>query len=182
VKPTLPTLATALAGALLMVCEGSAAQTIEASRYVNAQGVEILVSRSSPKPPEASVAETPVAAARATVVASSKAVAGPDMNADAGALRRVTHPQQTSRDEERRRILTRELLTEEQQLDVKRRLLRSPRAQTDLSAQELRRVNEEVQRHEANTKALQHELAPLRAVAARGAQDKPDTTAMRWSP
>jgi hypothetical protein len=171
VKPTLPTFIAASAAALslLWCCDGAQAQSLEASRYVNARGVEMLVSRNSARPVEAAPDEareaaTPLAAA--TVNGAKAATGSAFVPVALRETQRVSGPQQSARDQDRQRILLQELMTEEQQLELKRRLLRSPRAQADLTADEQRRIHEAIERHESNIRSLQREMAPPRASVA----------------
>ena len=172
-KPTLPTFVAASAAALslLWCCDGAQAQSLEASRYVNAQGVEMLVSRNSARPAEVASGESREAATPTAAVASGKAPkANPGNTLIPVALRenhRVSGAQQSARDDDRQRILVQELMTEEQQLELKRRLLRSPRAQADLTTAEQRRITEAIERHESNIKSLQREMSPSRSSVAR---------------
>jgi hypothetical protein len=172
VKPTLPTFVAASAAAfsLLWCCEGAKAQGLEASRYVNAQGVEMLVSRNSARPVEAVPEDTRDAATPTAAAVTGKAAKAATGSAFVPvALRetqRVSGQQQTARDQDRQRILVQELMTEEQQLELKRRLLRSPRAQADLTADEQRRINEAIERHESNIRSLQREMTPARSSLA----------------
>ncbi len=172
-KPTLPTFIAASAAALslLWCCDGAQAQSLEASRYVNAQGVEMLVSRNSARPAEAA----PDNARDAAITPTPAPVSGKAPKASPGSAfvsvglrenHRVSGQDQTVRDADRQRILVQELMTEEQQLELKRRLLRSPRAQTDLTADEQRRINEAIERHESNIRSLQREMTPPRSSVA----------------
>jgi hypothetical protein len=161
----------------LTVACAATAQPIEAARYVNAQGVEILVSRSSPKPQDSAALETAAIAAQPAPTTARSAKEG---KADAAAVlarneHRVSPTQQAARDDERQRILTQELLDEEQQLETKRRALRSPRAASDLSAIDLRKVNDAVARHESNIKSLNRELGMLKPVAGKSRDVTLDT-------
>jgi hypothetical protein len=141
----------------LTVACAATAQPIEAARYVNAQGVEILVSRNSPKPQEAaaSQAATPVPPIAAHSVKEGTANANITL---ARNEHRVNPGQQAARDDERRRILLQELLGERQQLETKHKALRSPHAPTDLSALQRHQLNEAVERHESNIKSLNREI------------------------
>jgi hypothetical protein len=178
---TIAGLAMACSATLLAAPNAKAASPVEASRYVNAQGVEILVSRGAPK-----AAEPPNTEARDdTAPATTPAPAPGRSDAKAGAAtalarseHRVSPGQQAARDDERQRILTQELLDEQQQLDVKRRALRNPRAASDLSEIEWRKLNEGVERHESNIKSLHRELGMLRPAPAR-ASDQTPTTVLR---
>jgi hypothetical protein len=158
------------------------AQRIEAARYVNEQGVEFLVNRGAARPSDAVSAST----ADTTTPLRAKAVpanSGPDqgpLTAPPPGERRVDVVQQTARDSERARILTQELLTEGQALEVKRKALNSPRAQTDLNTEERQKLADDVQRHEANVKALDRELSVISGTGAvrKGVQ----ASSVRWAP
>ena len=179
-KPTLPTIVAVSAAALSLFwcCDGAQAQSLEASRYVNAQGVEMLVSRNSAPPVEAAPDKARDAARDAVkdaapataAAAASKATKASSGNAFVPVAMRETYrvsgQQQSARDEDRQRILVQELMTEEQQLELKRRLLRSPRAQADLTADEQRRITEAIERHESNIRSLQREMTPARSSVA----------------
>lgn len=60
-------------------------------------------------------------------------------------------------------ILMQELMSEQQALDVKRKAMRSPRADVDLAPAEKQKLTDDIQRHEENIRALGRELEQTRA-------------------
>jgi chromosome segregation ATPase len=65
-------------------------------------------------------------------------------------------------EEGRMDILMQELMSEQQALDVKRKALRSPRAEVDLAPADKQKLTDDIQRHEENIKALGRELEQTR--------------------
>ncbi len=156
-------------GCVNAAAQPSQPQAPEAARYRTAQGVEIIVHRGAGamQPVPASTQPSTIAApsssgavptaAPSSALARSAGAASPER-----AAFRVDATVQAERDEERRRILLSELLSEGESLDTKRRALKNPRAPFDLSSEQLRKLGDDVQRHDVNVKALQRELAMLR--------------------
>jgi hypothetical protein len=156
----------AATAACMLAASGASAQNVEAARYRNAQGVEILVNRAPAQDAPAAPTKAPQRqsqpATAAAAIASEIAAAAP-----ARAAQRVDERVQVQRDEDRQHILLSELLAEGEMLESKRRKLKHPRAAFELSSEELRKLGDEVQRHDANVKALNRELALVRAPGAR---------------
>jgi chromosome segregation ATPase len=126
-------------------------QPIEASRYKNAEGVEILTSRGAP------VAPSPSHAVESRTPASSAASARRSAPEDTASER--------ERERERLNILTSELISEGRALESKRLALRSPRVAIDLSSEQQQSLRDEVERHENNVRALNREIKRVSAAA-----------------
>lgn len=138
---------------------------VEAARYINADGVEIIQNRTSTVLPV--VAGPP----------ASPAALAPRSSPPASRLQPPQRPLAIERtglvanqlvqsqprfgkvdDSDRIRILTAELVTEARELDTKRKLLKSPRGTNDLVDQLAQRLEREAMGHEENIQALNREI------------------------
>ena len=134
------------------------AQSIDAPRYVNAQGVEVIQGRRAPSVPvEATVGEDGRQGAAPGL--TSKAV---KMQVDAAQARPASYQigagEQQQRDRDRRAILEDELRAEHVSLDSKIRVLQSAELRGKLDPDALKRLQETTLDHEKNIRALHAEL------------------------
>ncbi len=143
----------------------SPVQGLEAKRYRNADGVEVLTSRALPPAPAPTpgVAAGPASASGASGGAGSPAAAGrsgtPGLLPAGGAPAiRVAPQDQAARDRDRLAILNGELMLEAQALSTKRQALNSPRAGLDLTSVQVQALRDDVARHEENIRALNREI------------------------
>lgn len=146
---------------------GATAATLEANRYKNSEGVEVLTSRGSLAalaPPVALEAEkaralpsSPPAPSSRSAPSARRASAPPTAAAAPG-NRQINADVQAERDRDRTTILTQELVAEGRALEVKRQTLRSPRSAFDMTAEQQQALREQVARHEGNVLALNREI------------------------
>lgn len=134
------------------------AQSIDAPRYVNAQGVEVIQGRRAPSAPvAAAVGED--GRQGAAPGPTSKTV---KMPADAAQARPASYQigagEQQQRDRDRRAILEDELRAEHVSLDSKIRVLQSAELRSKLDSDALKRLQETTLDHEKNIRALHAEL------------------------
>lgn len=122
----------------------SPVQGLEAKRYRNADGVEVLTSRALPPAP----APAPV----------QGVAAGPARASGGMPTVRVAPQDQATRDRDRLAILNGELMLEAQALSTKRQALNSPRAGLDLTSVQVQALRDDVARHEENIRALNREI------------------------
>jgi hypothetical protein len=64
--------------------------------------------------------------------------------------------------EGRMEVLMHELMAEQQALEVKRKVMKSPRVDVDLAAADKQKLVDDIQRHEENIRALGRELEQTR--------------------
>jgi hypothetical protein len=128
------------------------AQSSEAARYVNRQGVEIIQNRIAETPPASASkpAATETAAARTT---AERPVAVRD------ARFQIPAKEQSERDRDRLAILRQELLTEMENYQTKNKILHSPSMQASLSEAQLQRVRDTAHAHEQNIRDLNSEIS-----------------------
>ena len=133
------------------------AQTTDASRYTNSQGVEIIQNRPPPAP-VALPAPAPAkdAVAKASTVAPAKS---PEPPALRDARFQVSPQDQAGRDRERLDILRTELVKELEDYEAKNKVLRNPAMKAGLDDQQLKRLQETLQAHERNIRDLNAEIA-----------------------
>jgi hypothetical protein len=126
----------------LLACAGAAGQALEARRYRNADGIEVLTSRAS--------APRPGVGASAAVPASSPPAVAPHPIAASAADTAL-------REKDRLAILAGELLAEGRRLEQQRVRLRSPAVQ-QMTSDEQQALRDELYRHEQNILALNREI------------------------
>jgi hypothetical protein len=135
------------------------AQSIDAPRYVNAQGVEVIQGRRAPSVPVPAVAVGEGGRQGAAPGPTSKTV---KMQADAAQARPASYQigagEQQQRDRDRRAILEDELRAEHVSLDSKIRVLQSAELRGKLDPDALKRLQETTLDHEKNIRALHAEL------------------------
>ena len=145
---------------LLITANNLFAQSIDAQRYVNAQGVEVIQSRPQPK-----LEETPSQPSKSTLnikenINNSKPLtpAQGSQHSSSGKLQ-ISTIEQGERDRERLAILNQELMSEVAALQTKSKILHSPTMKAKLSEQELQRLQETTNAHEQNIRALNSEIS-----------------------
>ena len=131
------------------------AQSAEAWRRINAQGVEVIQARAPAQQEEKVRIQKPAGTRVASQDGSAALVA-------ADPMLQVSPPQQRSRDEGRLDILTHELAAESAALDKQLRILQSPTLRNKLSGDELKRLEETALDHEKNLRALNAEIGRAR--------------------
>jgi hypothetical protein len=133
------------------------AQTTDAARYTNSQGVEIIQNR----PPPAAALPTTAPAREAPVKPVS--VPQPKVAAENPAVRdarfQVSPQDQNARDRDRLNILRQELVKELEGYEAKNKVLRSPTMKAGLDEQQLKRLQETLQAHERNIRDLNAEIS-----------------------
>lgn len=141
------------------------AQSTEATRYVNGQGVEMIQNRPPPAPapmplvvPSGAAQGKTAVAAPAPVQPASRirttavpAALAPDLQ--------IAPDDQKARDRDRVNILRQELMKELGDYEVKNKVLRNPAAKASLDEQQLKRLQETLQAHERNIRDLNSEIA-----------------------
>jgi hypothetical protein len=126
------------------------AQSADAARYVNAQGIEVIQSRRTV------AAQAPVTEAAKNVPRPPAAPAAVD------AKLLIPAKEQAARDQDRLSILKAELKDETSAFETKLRILQAPAANGKLSADERQRIEEAMTRHQNNIRALNAEIARIR--------------------
>jgi hypothetical protein len=138
---------------------GASAQSTEAARYVNPQGIEVIQARRAPASEERAHGTDKPGVVIKTAPAAAAAGA-----ASMGGKMQVTAQEQRSRDEDRLAILNAELATENKALETKLRILSTPAMQAKLTPDELRRVQETAADHEKNIRSLNAEIGRVKLV------------------
>lgn len=136
------------------------AQAVDAPRYINAQGVEVIQGRRAAKPaPAANLGD-----------ASGSDVSGPESGVQAmpkkveparamAASYQIAAGEQQQRDRDRLGILEEEMRAENVALESKIRVLQDPTMRAKLDADQLKRLQETTLEHEKNIRALHSEIA-----------------------
>jgi len=139
-----------------LLAHAARAQSIEAPRYVNGQGIEVIQGRTTPAAAAAEKKQdaAPRAAQAVRTVDGTAAVADPRM--------RVSVTEQRTRDKDRLAILNEELAREMGEYNSKSKILNSPSMRDKLPPAELARVRELAADHEKNIQALMSEIAGVR--------------------
>ena len=138
---------------------GACAQSTDASRYINAQGVEVIQGRRAAQAaPVAAAADTAAGEAPAQVPAT-RPKAGPG---EAGQARKaafqIAAGEQDARDRDRLVILNEEMRSENAALESKIRILQSPAMRAKLDPEQLKRLQETTLEHERNIRSLTSEI------------------------
>ena len=128
------------------------AQSSDASRYVNPQGVEVIGGRRSGPVEQGAV---PVSRPALTPSASSAAKSG-------DSRLQVSPRQQSARDEDRLVILNSELKKEADAFETKLRIVQTPALKAKLSTDDLARVEAGLVDHERNVRSLNAEIGRVR--------------------
>lgn len=131
------------------------AQSIDAERYVNAQGIEVIQGR------RAALAAAPAPEAENATVQSTPA--RPVLRTEPAAQARpaafqIGAGEQDARDRDRLAILKQEMHAENSALEQKIRILQSPEMRAKLDPEQLKRLQETTLEHERNIRALTAEI------------------------
>lgn len=138
----LPAAALAMLSPLL-----ACAQTSEAARYTNQQGIEIIQNRPAEQPATASKLPVEAAKPRAPEPAAAK-----------DARLQISAKDQAERDRDRLAILRQELLKEMEGYQAKNKILHSSSMQASLTDDQLQRVRDTAHSHEQNIRDLNSEI------------------------
>jgi len=135
------------------------AQAIDASRYINAQGVEVIQGRRAAKPAPSpgtgsDVGDASGPASGAQAIPKSTLPARP-----MAAGYQIAAGEQQQRDRDRLSILEEEMHAENVALESKIRVLQDPAMRAKLDAEQLKRLQETTLAHEKNIRALHSEIA-----------------------
>lgn len=147
-----------LLGALLGIAAGAAAQSTDATRYTNGQGVEIIQNRAAPAPAAALPAAVPAPAPAPAAGGAVPARAQGDNAALRTAHFQIPPQEQKARDRDRVDILRQELMKELQDYETKNKVLRTPEMKAGLDPEQLARLQETLQAHERNIRDLNAEI------------------------
>lgn len=129
----------------------ASSQALEAARYVNKEGIEVIQGREAARP--AAAVASLLSGAAAQLEKAADTVAGKD-----GDRFRISAARQRERDQERLAILHEEMAHETAALQAKAAILTSHERSPRLGEAELTRVREQVRAHEANVRALHAEI------------------------
>lgn len=128
-------------------------QPLAPTRYQTAEGIEVIVGRDA----AASSAVSTSAAALAIKTPPSGLIRQAALQ-PSDAQRSIAPEEQLERDKERMKILNQELLNEGRALEVSKQALRSSRASTDLTTDQIAVLHLSIERREANVRALNDEI------------------------
>jgi len=138
------------------------AQSIDAERYVNAQGVEVIQGRRSAPPvqtvPGTDGSATPAGAPAAGVGPSRPAARTGDAAGARPAAFQIGAGEQGARDRERLAILKQEMDAENSALEQKVRILSNAQLRAKLDPEQLKRLQETTLEHERNIRSLTSEI------------------------
>lgn len=137
------------AAAATLVPLVAGAQTSEAARYTNQQGIEIIQNRP---------AEQPASASKPTVAAAKPSAPEPAAAGVRDARFQISPKDQAERDRDRLAILRQELLKEMEGYQAKNKILHSPSMQASLTDDQLQRVRDTAHAHEQNIRDLNSEI------------------------
>ncbi|MET3139947.1 hypothetical protein AAKU61_004330 [Undibacterium sp. GrIS 1.2] len=140
------------------------AQSVDAQRYVNAQGVEVIQSRQQFLPDNTStlpVKPTPVI--KENISNPNTLMHSQSNPASLNTKLQISTKEQAQRDHERAAILNQELANEVTALQTKLKILNSPSMKAKLSDQELLRLQETASAHEQNIRSLNSEINRMSA-------------------
>jgi hypothetical protein len=150
----------AFAAILAGLGPGAQAQSTEAARYVNPQGIEVIQARRPPAVEEAKVPTEKNGSVIKAMTGTNPAPVQASAALDSRLL--VSNKEQRDRDQDRLAILTQELATENAGLQTKIRVLQDPALKAGLSASDLKRLGETAMDHEKNIRALNAEIGRVR--------------------
>ncbi|WP_332878234.1 hypothetical protein [Massilia sp. S19_KUP03_FR1] len=136
------------AGALLLCAAGQAAAQISALRYIDKQGIEVIVNRDAPRP-----AELP--GAQPAAVPAAKAVRDPKLQ--------IAAAEQDRRDRDRVGILQQELDSEARKYAALMQRSQPGPGAEKLSAADAQRLTEELYDRQKNIQSLNAELRRARS-------------------
>jgi len=144
----------ALAACLALAAPAVHAQSSDAERYINAQGVEVIQGRRAAAPS--------VAAPAGADASPAPAVQAPSRTAQAAQARpaafQIGAGEQGARDRDRLAILQQEMQAENSALEQKVRVLSNAGLRAKLDPEQLKRLQETTLEHERNIRALTSEI------------------------
>jgi hypothetical protein len=133
---------------------GAMAQSLDATRYTNGQGVEVIQNRAVPAP-AAAPAPAPAHAPPAAALPARAQGTAPALR---DARFQIAPHEQKARDRDRVDVLRQELMKELQDYETKNKVLRTPALKAGLDAEQLTRVQESLQAHARNIRDLNAEI------------------------
>jgi hypothetical protein len=139
---------------LLLLGAGAANAQISATRYIDADGVEVIQNRSAAVPVAASPKAPPVPVAHARKVNKDELLYDAKFN--------VSATEQAQRDRDRVAILQQELDTESRKYEAAYKRVQDSAAGNKPSADEAKRMTEDLYDHQKNIQALNTELRRAR--------------------
>ena len=150
------------AGAVVfaLVPPRTSAQSTEAARYVNPQGIEVIQARQPPASLDQQGADKPALVSK-PAAGAAKNSAVRDTTPSSSKLPATAQGQRV-RDDDRLGILRLELANEGNALENKLRILATPAMQSKLAPDELKRLQETVVDHEKNIRSLNAEIERVR--------------------
>ena len=158
-----------LVTALPMLATGAAiAGPLSVERYVDPQGVEIIHNRKQGGGEKQTPPAIDLAPGKAPSTAPSIRAAEPD-RPERDPRFQISRTEQSVRDGDRAMILQQELLIESQKFEETRKRLNVQRLRDSGAEAELARLNEDLNRHQQNIRALNAELR--RMAQSRSAVD-----------
>ncbi len=131
----------------------ASAQTTDATRYTNAQGVEVIQNR-----PPAPLAATAAAPAAVTEKPANTGKPAKEAASAHDARFQIAAREQNERDRDRLAILRQELLKEMEDYQTKSRILHSPSMKSSLTEEQLQRLQQTAHAHEQNIRDLNAEI------------------------
>lgn len=147
---------------ILSCATGASAQSVEATRYVNPDGVEVIQARPQAQAgTRGSVVESDTGSVEPRTVKSSSTSRVPAAAAADPRLQ-VSGREQKARDKDRLAILNQELYKEIAEYETKSKVLRTPSMRGSLPDADLARLREIASDHEKNIKALMAEISGVR--------------------
>lgn len=153
-----------LLGALLPAAVSAQAQSTDASRYVNSQGIEVIQARQPLSVRDDRIAQ----AAKSDNAVREQPAPAPRTTQQAMDGRfQVSAAEQAERDLDRLAILQQELMSEAAAFQTKWKTLHTPSMKASLSDEEVARVRETMHNHESNLRALNAEISRVQAETDR---------------
>jgi hypothetical protein len=154
----------ALLAGLMLAAGSLKAQSTDASRYVNSQGVEVIQGR---RQTSLDRVEQPAKANSASSEASAP-VPGTRRQQATDEHFQISAAEQDKRDRDRLAILQQELMSEATDIQTKWKVLNTPSLKATLSDEAAVRLRENIHAHESNLRALNTEISRVQAEARRG--------------
>lgn len=142
---------------------GACAQSIEASRYVNRDGIEVIQAR-----PQADTEAAGSVVMTDAAPKQTRAAKAPSLNLQQTVQvmpdrrMQVSASEQRARDKDRLTILNQELYKELAEFETKNKVLKTPSMRGKLPEAELARLRELASDHEKNIRALMAEISGVR--------------------
>lgn len=154
---TMKHLRPALAACLVLGAPAVHAQSSDAERYINAQGVEVIQGRRAAAPSVPAAADTASAIPVAAPVPKAPARAAQGAGARPPAFQ-IGAGEQGARDRDRLAILKQEMDAENTALEQKVRILSNAQMRAKLDPEQLKRLQETTLEHERNIRSLTAEI------------------------